>query len=389
MSPEDVAAPAPAPEAAPAPAPATSAPAPAPAPSPPAPSAPPPSPTSPPSPEVPAHAAADPDADARTVPPAGMWQHMSDLMRGKRPPLVDRDGEPAPAAGAAPPAAPAPAAPVPAAPAVGAAPEGPPPKVWAGHYKTPEELEAAFNRANIERARAADHAARLERILMASMGQQTAPQGQPAAPGMPPPLSPPGMPPQMADLAKSAAEIQQVIREEHERLALGDPQADPFRLLRANAAAAQIDEATRRVYTAMALREFEAKADTDRQIDAVKQAFFTQFPDLQRAEPDLLRQVAVREERRLASMRDDYGSPEFMAQWFDATATVARQHLRLGDGQVAVPQPPAPTGAPAVSRPPRSAQGAAPFSESPAPRPTEPVLTGQDVYLARVFGPRP
>lgn len=347
--PDELTATTPAPESAPAPAPA-------------------PEPVAPAAPEAPVPSAPEGPADERTIPEGSMWDRMREQV-----------GEPE-----APEKPEAPRAPrrEPRAPAPIAAEPAPAPKKWAGRFESPEALESAFGeaesarqRAETERQREADAAARLERLLQATWRErETAPD--PAARGAAP---------RPTELSEALA----AVNNELQLLAVGDPQGDTLRLVRAVAWASQQDVASRRAYADVALSEYDARASQAAELETLRQAFYTQYPDVKTAPESLLRQVALDAERAMRATRSDYGTPQFMRDWFAETARVARATLRLSDGAPAAPAPAAVPARPAASTPaPRPARVAAPFSESPSSRTDEPALTGQDKYLARVFGPR-
>jgi hypothetical protein len=319
--------------------------------------------------------------DERSKPTESIWKAMFDRVSDPTPPSVPEQlagkapGEPKPAR------TPRPVAPAPTpVPPAGS-------RTWAGKYETPEAMESAhleaqqaLRRAELDRDAAKAQFERMERLLYATMQSQqgTQPQQAPQAPPTPQELQ------QALDLVKT----------EHERLAMSDPEASPLALVRAIAIASALDEQARTHYANTALREVWTRAEQQQQIQSVQDNFFEHFPDLRQAHPSLLRQVAIDTESRLRRQRGDYGSPAYMQEWFNETAKLARAHIRLGDSQGATPpsQTPAPT-TPPRSTPrsvaaPRAATGA-PFSETPTPRVSEPQLTGQDVYLARVFGRQP
>jgi hypothetical protein len=299
-----------------------------------------------------------------------MWDRMREQV--SVPPEPDEKPE-TPRAPRREPRAPAPIAAEPAAPG---------PKKWAGRFESPEALETAFSeaesarqRAETERQREADAAARLERLLQATWRErETAPD--PAARGAAP---------RPTELSEALA----AVNNELQLLAVGDPQGDTLRLVRAVAWASQQDAASRRAYADVALSEYDARASQAAELETLRQAFYTQYPDVKSAPESLLRQVALDAERAMRATRSDYGTPQFMRDWFAETARVARATLRLSDGAPPAPAPAAVPARPAAPTPaPRSARVAAPFSESPSSRSDEPTLTGQDKYLARVFGPR-
>jgi len=324
----------------------------------------------PPAPPIPATPSAE--VLERTQPPSPMWQAMLERMGPTPEPGNER--EPAPQAPRAPQTrAPAPTLGTPAA------------RRYADQFETPEALEAGYRemveartRAETDRQRALESSERLERLLMSTWQQQQAQQR----------LGPDGreMP---APLPRDLEQALGVVNHELQLIAVADPQANLLRLVRAVAAASQADEATRRAYANTALQEYQQRADAQQQLTQLQGAFFEQYPDLKPARLDLLRQVAIATEDRLRAKRNDWGTPQFLKDWFAETAKEARIALRLGDGAQSGPAAPAGTGsargqtAPGTPRP---ARGAAPFSESPGSRPSEPALSGQDAHLARVFG---
>ena len=342
----------------------------------------------PPAPVADAPSAAPPEApsslpaedDARVQPAQDMWQAMlGRLQDGSAHPEPDPEPKPSPK----PQPRPRPGE-QPAQPAV-----SPAPRQWAGQYESPDALESAYkelqakhDRAETERQRQVDHAERIERLLMATM------QGQA--------YTPPGVDPQQWRAQQQAAQqaaaqppqhlqdALQVIKQETERIALGDAQANPLALERARAYVAYHDPETRRYYEDSAVRANQQRMEQQQQLDSVRSNFFKEHPDLEKAEPSLLRQLAIQTEATLRQSRRDYGSAEFMKAWFDQTAQMARQHLRLGDGAVSAPANVPPVRPQPVA--PSAKTRGAPFAESPSPRPTEPVLSGQAVHLARVFG---
>jgi hypothetical protein len=257
------------------------------------------------------------------------------------------------------------------------------PKRWADRFQTPEELERAYKDISDRFGRSEQATQKLERLLLASL--EARPPQQPAHPAAPPrPVQPrPSWDQQTALTA---------IREEAARLGLDDPQADPQRFIRAIAAALREDEEARSLYVAPTLAAIDQRNEHQRQIQMLQQAFYTQYPDLQQVRPDLLREVAVQMEARLAQAAPHtYGSPEFVKSWFEETAREARQVFRVptasatGGASSARTPSPLPSTAPKASS--AKPQGA-PFAESPSPRPTEPALTGQDFHLNRVFARR-
>lgn len=302
--------------------------------------------------------------DERATPGTDMWSRMRDQIGGG-PREDDAPGATPRPTREAPPAAPA-------------------PKKWGGRYDTPEALEEAYqegerarSRAETERQRAEDAANRLERLLQASWRDREA-QGQL-------PRDARGrqqMPPELGEALDA-------VRNELQLLAVGDPQGDVLRMVRAVAWASQQDEASRRAYADVALSEFDSRQSQANEVEALRTAFYDQHPDLKPIRQSLLRQVALETERHMRATRSDYGSPAFVRDWFAETARVARAEFRLSDGSGAPPNgsaSPARPSTPATAS--RTARGAAPFSESPSSRSAEPVTTGQDAYLARVFGPR-
>jgi hypothetical protein len=310
----------------------------------------------------------------------GMWKAILDQTGGPEPertlldeiPGVRREPR-------APPAPRPPAAPAPQGPGVAPAPA---PKRWADKYETPDALESAYTELERYKDRAVEHAERVERLLQASMAR--APQ----------PAPPPGVDPaqwqaqQAAHQARAQQpqglrEALQAIQAESERLALGDPQADPLKLVRAVAWASRLDEESRRQYGDLAVREYQQQAQVEGALQSIQRKFFELYPDLTTARPSLLRQVAIETEDALRQSRRDYGSPQYMQAWFEETAKQARAGLRTGDGAVSAPAPMPSTRSPAST--PAKTRGA-PFSESPTPRSQEPVLDGQALHLARVFG---
>jgi hypothetical protein len=323
--------------------------------------------------ETPPSPTPEPEADARSVPEESMWDRMRDQI-GTAP---EAD---APATPEIPPRPRAPREPRATPPAEPVAPAGP--KKWAGRFDTPEALETAYGdaetartRAETERQRAADAADRLERLLQAAWRERSE---APAA-------ATPGAPQPPTELSSALA----AVNNELQLLAVGDPQGDTLRLVRAVAWASQQDAASRRAYADVALSEYDARASQAAELETLRQAFFTQYPDVKAVRPSLLRQVALETEQAMKATRGDYGTPQFMRDWFAETARVARAELRLSDGAPATPSPPANPARPApATSAPRSAKVAAPFSEAPSSRTDEPVLTGQEKYLARVFGPR-
>jgi hypothetical protein len=369
MSPEDLAPAAPAPDPAPPPGAATPEPAPAPAPAP--------------TPVLP-EPTADAFGEAKPV-DTDMWKSMLGALGGEAAPRDE--ARPKPEREPREPALPRETPPSPTRPAP---PAPPAPKRWGGKYETPDALESAYgelerarDRAESERLRALEHAERIERLLAATMAR-------PAAPAPPPGVDPQQWARQQAvDQARAAQppqlqEALQLIQAEAERLALGDPQADPLRLVRAVAMASRLDAEARRSYGDLAVSEYQQQAQVEGALQSIQTKFFETYPDLKSARPSLLRQVAIETEDALRQSRRDYGSPAYMQAWFDETAKQARASIRTGDGTVSAPAAPSPSRS--TSTPPaRSARGA-PFAETPAPRPQEPVLTGQDLHLARVFG---
>jgi hypothetical protein len=275
-----------------------------------------------------------------------------------------------------PPVAPAP----PPSPAAPAAPTGP--RRYAGIYETPEALEDAYKRLDGDKQRAEQAAQRLERLLLSSLeGARAQPPGTAPGPAASPPVPHPAWTAQLAQAA---------IREEAARLALEDPAANPQRFIRAIAAALREDEEARGLYIGPAVQALQQQTEQQQQIATLQQAFFTQYPDLKAVRPELLRQVALETEARLArAAPESYGSPAYLQQWFEETAREARTVFRVpsasgpdGSGTASGP-------APGTSGPPKASpakpQGA-PFAETPSPRPTEPQLSGQALHLARVFG---
>jgi hypothetical protein len=265
----------------------------------------------------------------------------------------------------------------------------PAPRQWAGRYQSPDELESAYTeleqaraRAESEKQRAIEHAERLDRLIQATMAQR------PPAPPQPPAGVDPNQWARQQALQAQPVPMQEAlaaIQAEAERLALGDPQADPLRLVKAIAVASRLDDESRRYYGDVAMHEYQQRQEVQSALTGIQKMFFDRYPDLRTARPSLLRQIAIETEDALRQSRGDYGSPAYMQSWFDETAKQARASIRLGDG--GVPSPggesaarPQPTPAPA-----RSARGA-PFAETPAPRPQEPALSGQELHLARVFG---
>lgn len=322
--------------------------------------------------------APEPAADERAQPPSDMWKAILD-QTGTTPRPMEASPDPLrPAKEAQEPwrrTEPAP-------PGPGVTP--PAPKRWAGRYESPEALETAYtevqqarDRAETERQRQAEHAERLERLLAGAMGG-----GAGVDPAQWARTQPPPQPAQPHPMLKGAL---QAIQVEAERLALGDPQGDPLRLVRAVALASQLDQESRRVYVDSAHSEVQERTSAAHQIQQVQNRFFEEYPDLRSARPSLLRQVAIETEDELRQTRRDYGSAAYMRAWFDETAKQARASIRIGDGASS-----APTGrgtarlhAPSGSARPRSG---APFAETPTPRAQEPVLSGQEAHLARVFG---
>jgi len=367
MTPEDLA---PSASAAPAPEPS---PAPAPAPEPsPAPSA--------------APEPSTPKAEDPGVQP-GIWRAILEQTGGPEPERKLLDEIPGVRREPKAPSEPRPkATPVPQGPGVAPAPA---PKRWADKYETPDALESAYtelerykDRVEAERVRAVEHAERVERLLQASMAR---------APQPPPPT---GVDPaqwqaqQAAERARAQQpqglqQALQAIQAESERLALGDPQADPLKLVRAVAWASRLDEESRRQYGDLAVREYQQQAQVEGALQSIQAKFFEMYPDLRSARPSLLRQVAIETEDALRQSRRDYGSPQYMQAWFEETAKQARAGLRTGDGAVSAPAQ-TPSSRSQV-RTPEKTRGA-PFSESPTPRSQEPVLDGQALHLARVFG---
>jgi hypothetical protein len=356
------------------------APAPSASPAPPsAPAAPPPEPAAP-APAPSTQAALD-VLDARTVPGGTMWDRMREQIglggekpAAAEPPTRTRRPPPRPTPGAEPDVS------RPDGASAGVPPAAPA-RRFAERFDTPEALEAGYHevesarqRAETERARAQETAERLERLLMHAWQQAPAAQ----APAEPPPPAP---------ALKAALDA---VTNELQLLAVGDQQGDVLRLVRAVALASHADEASRRAYADLALQEYDARSSTERELETLKTKFFDLYPDLKTARPSLLRQVAMETEADLRRARSDYGSASFLQDWFAETAKIARGTLRLSDGAPAAAAAPAADArmGTVVSGAPRPARGAAPFSESPSARPSEPVLTGQDVYLARVFGPR-
>jgi len=279
-------------------------------------------------------------------------------------------------------------APTEAAPAVKPAPVVSPPgtpaaRRFAGRFETPEALEAGYteleqarSRAETERQRAVDTTERLERLLMASWQQAGArPEVMPDGRTAPPPMTP-----------ELNAALTAVTRE-LQLLAVGDQQGDVLRLVRAVALASHADQASRRAYADVALSEYDQRANQQAELESLKASFFKQYPDLQTVRPSLLRQVAMETEELLRRGRRDYGSAQFVQDWFTETAKVAREQFRLSGGAASPAALSAnPQAAPTTTVSSRPARVAAPFSESPSSRSSEPVATGQDVYLARVFG---
>jgi hypothetical protein len=328
---------------------------------------------------APAPTVHDPTPDARTQPPSEMWQSILD-QTGTTPRPIEAEPDPLrPAKEAQEPWR----RPSSAAPGPGVTP--PAPKQWAGRYESPEALETAYaelqqarDRAETERQRQAEHAERLERLLAGAMGG--GPGVDPAqwarAQAPPPPAQGPH------PMLQGAL---QAIQVEAERLALGDPQGDPLRLVRAVALASQLDQESRRVYVDSAHSEVQERTSAAQQIQQVQTRFFEEYPDLKTARPSLLRQVAIEAEDELRQTRRDYGSAAYMRAWFDETAKQARASIRVGDGPASTPTGRSAARPPAASGSARPRSGA-PFAETPTPRAQEPVLSGQDVHLARVFG---
>jgi hypothetical protein len=268
----------------------------------------------------------------------------------------------------------------PPAPPVPAAPAGP--RRYAGIYETPDALEEAYKRLDGDKQRAEQAAQRLERLLLSSLeGARAQPPGTAPGPTAAPPAPHPAWTSQLAQTA---------IREEAARLALEDPAADPQRFIRAIAAALREDDEARGLYIGPAVQAIQQQAEHQQQIAALQQAFFTQYPDLKAVHPELLRQVALGTEARLArAAPDSYGSPAYLQQWFEDTAREARMVLRVpsasgpeGPGTASGPAP----GASGPPTAPSAKPQGAPFAETPSPRPSEPALTGQALHLHRVFG---
>ena len=363
MSPDEIA-------IAPAAAAPESSPAPEPAPAPPAPS------ESAPAPAPEPRATAPEPVDERTQPPSDMWKAMLD-QTGALPGVerAAKDGGEA---------SPRPQPPRPGPPPAPPRPEPPAQKRWANQFDTPEALEAGFaelqsarDRAEGERQRQAEHAERLERLLAGAMGG-----GQAVNPAQWQQAQAPPRPQGPHPLLQEALTA---IQKEAERLALGDPEGDPLRLVRAVALASQLDAESRRVYVDSAHSEVSERTAAAQQIQSVQDRFFKEYPDLKTAHPSLLRQIAIETEDQLRQSRRDYGSAAYMRAWFDDTAKQARASIRLGDGAVSSSSangPARPAATPGSARP----RSGAPFAETPAPRPQEPVLTGQELHLARVFG---
>ena len=348
----------------------TPTPTPEPAPAPPAPPAP-----EPPAPEpVPA-----PEPEARVE--KSQFDAMASMLSRGPTPSETLAAEPAPVSPgdrpSRPSSSPSPAPP----PSMPTTPDAP--KRWGGRYDTPEALEQAYKEMEGGKSRAEQAAQKLERLLLASLEARPPQQGQPAAPAPAPrPIAP--SPPWDRQTAITA------IKEESARLGLDDPQADPQRYYRALTAAMLQDEETRGQLVAAALEAMQQRTAQDRQVQTLQTAFYTQYPDLKGVRPDLLRQVAVETEARLArAAPDTYGSPDFVKQWFEETAREARATFRVssasadaGNGAASAPSQPQPAALKASSAKPKGA----PFAESPSPRPSEPALSGQALHLARVFG---
>jgi hypothetical protein len=271
----------------------------------------------------------------------------------------------------------------PVAPAPPPAPVPPPgPRRYAGIYETPDALEEAYKRLDGDKQRAEQAAQRLERLLLSSLeGARAHPPGTAPGPAPAPPAPHPAWTSQLAQAA---------IREEAARLALEDPAADPQRFIRAIAAALREDEEARGLYIGPAVQAIQQQADHQQQIATLQQAFFTQYPDLKAVRPELLRQVALETEARLArAAPESYGSPAYLQQWFEETAREARTVFRVpsasgpdGSGTASGPAP----GASGPPTAPAAKPQGAPFAETPSPRPSEPALTGQALHLHRVFG---
>jgi hypothetical protein len=337
-----------------------------------------------PAPEVssaPAPEPAEAPPDRATQPSADMWGALKERLTAGplvEEPASDRAATPStPATPSRPARSPGVAAP--------ASPAEPGPRKWAGQFQTPEDLERDYvelsrtrDRIDSERQRALDYSERIERLLALSFQQNPQALTQPLAPSPPPP---------------GLQQALEAMAHEHELLAIRDPQANPLRLIRAMAVASHYDDETRRVYEEVARRESMQRQSLESQVETLRNRFFTEHPDLQQAHPSLLRQVAEEAEIRLRQGRRDQGSPEFIRDWFAETARDARRHLRVADGGGASPaaapgarglaSPAAPSAPPTTPRP---ASRGAPFAETPSPRAVETPLTGQDVYLARVFG---
>jgi hypothetical protein len=344
--------------------------------------APEPSPAPAPTPEptpVPAPEPRTPAPDERAQPPSDMWKAILDQSSAAPRPTEPSPDPLRPAKEAQEPWRRPPSAP--------AAPVVPPPaqKRWADQYDTPEALEAGYaelrqarDRAEGERIRQAEHAERLERLLAGAMGGGQGVDPAQWARAQAPPPPPPGPHPMLTEALKT-------IQVESERLALGDPQGDPLRLVRAMALASQLDQESRRVYVDSAHSEVQERTSAAQQIQQVQNRFFEEYPDLRTARPTLLRQVAIETEDVLRQTRRDYGSAAYMRAWFDETAKQARASIRLGDGAVSAPTAKGAARLPSSSGSARPRSGA-PFAETPTPRAQEPVLSGQEAHLARVFG---
>jgi hypothetical protein len=260
-------------------------------------------------------------------------------------------------------------------------------KRWAGRFDTPEAMESGFQdlerarqHAEGERGRAEEAARRLERLLVASLSGKKlpTPEDDGLAPMAPPARRAPEPP---MDLEEAVT----VLRQEHERLGLADPEGDPRRYARALAVVLAQDDYARQAYMGPTLRELQRETAERNEVEKLKQDFFTAYPDLRSVRLDRLRAVAVETEGQLRRAKPELTGEAFVKEWFDLTAREARATFRT---EPAPQTATAPHGraAGARSRPETSRATGAPFAESPSPRASEPALTGQAFHLARVFG---
>jgi hypothetical protein len=286
--------------------------------------------------------------------------------------------------------------PRPEAPAAGEAPAPAPTGRYAGRYDTPEALETAYRelerareRAEGEKGKAQEIATRLERLLAATLQGQQVRQAHPAPEGEAPtgPMRPeadwkPAPPPMNLQEAVS------VLRQEHERLGLADPEGDALKYARALGVVLSIDEQARQAFMGPIQHELQRRIAEQNQLEWLKNRFFQSYPDLQSIRLDRLRGVAVETESALRAQKPDLTGDDFIREWFDLTAREARATFRTTDGAIATPAS-AGRAAGAPRRPDTPRATGAPFAESPSPRAQEPVLTGQAFHLARVFGRGP